>query len=354
MKIAVNCCILFLLPFHCPAQIKTPAFKDKDTAVILPVKSVATQKLSNNINRLAIFDWRDDTTSIGYCFSGMPKRTKRMVFDTAAGIVIKDWFCSYLNVGPQNKWGDQLVIILKKLRLSNEANLRVFENGHQGQAQNGWDEGVSLKIEFYLNKNEVYYPLYRYDSVLSIVGKLPGDAASFLSKAFESASNKLFTLKLNEIPASIRQLTLHDIAKKASKERSVPILIETAYRKGVYKTFDEFRNNAPSVTDFEYKKGKFGDMLYVREGDTEYPDRTAWGFCNGKNIFINSSDLFSELIREGNTFYFKGIKSVTRKARHNMMKTSMLNLATNTGEKRTSYSIDNRYYQVDMETGEVY
>ena len=112
--------------------------------------------------------------------------------------------------------------------------------------------------------------------------------------------------------------------------------------------------NAPSVAEFEYRKGKMGDVLYVKEGGNEFPDRTAWGFCDGKNIFINSSDIFSELIRDGNTFYFNGVKSITKKAIHNLMKTSLLNIATNTGEKHSVYSVDKKYYQIDMETGEVY
>jgi len=32
----------------------------------------------------------------------------------------------------------------------------------------------------------------------------------------------------------------------------------------------------------------------------------------------------------------------------------MFNLATNTGEKKTAYSLDYKYYIIDMETGEAY
>lgn len=350
-----NAILLYLLfsSFLSFCQVKTPVIKAGDTLVVKLDSLVAFQHVSNNIRGVEVLDLRDDTSSIGYYVSKFFKKIRRLTFDTATDYVVGNWMCNYLKIDKGNV-GDNLFVCLKKLRISNEATLRVFENGHEGQVDNGWDEGALVKIEFYLRREKYYFPLYRYDSLLNIEGKLPDDACMFLTTAFSSALSKLFTLNLEKVSETSRKLTLEDIVARSEKETQVPILIETSFKKGVYKTFDEFKMNAPSVADYEFKKGKFGDMLYVKEGDNEFPDRTAWGFCDGKNIFINSSDIFSELIRDGTTFYFKGIKSVTKKAKHRVLKSSTFNLATNSGEKHSVYSVDNKYYQIDMETGEVY
>ena len=353
MKNVVIFGYLIFFSFLSFAQIKTPVIKAGDTVQIKIDGLVSFQSVSKNIRSLEIIDLRDDTGSLGYFFIKSLKKIKRIVFDSSPEHLIRNWIGDYIQIDKGNV-GDNLVVCLKKLRLSSEATLRVFENEHEGQPQNGWDEGVLIKMEFYLRKEQFYYPLYRYDSVLNIEGKLPNDAPMFLTTAFSSALSKLFTLNLEHIPESARKLTIEDIVARSNKETQIPILVETAFKKGVYKTFEEFKMNAPSVTEYQFRKGKFGDMLYVKEGDNEFPDRTAWGFCDGKNFFINSSDIFSELIRDGNTFYFSGVKSITKKAIHNLMKTSMLNIATNTGEKYSVYSVDKKYYQIDMETGEVY
>lgn len=335
------------------AQIKTPVIRAGDTLQVKLDSLVSSQLVSRNIRRLEVLDLRDDTSSLGYITTKVSKKLKQLKFTSATEYIVRNWISDYLKLDKGNV-GDNLVVCLKKLRLSSEATLRIFENRHEGQPQNGWDEGVLIKIEFYLRKDQFYYPLYRYDSVLNIEGKLPDDAPMFLTTAFSSALSKLFTLNLEHIPESARKLTIEDIVARNNKEIQIPILIETGFKKGVYKSFEEFKMNAPSVAEFEYRKGKMGDVLYVKEGGNEFPDRTAWGFCDGKNIFINSSDIFSELIRDGNTFYFSGVKSITKKAIHNLMKTSLLNIATNTGEKHSVYSVDKKYYQIDMETGEVY
>ena len=150
------------------------------------------------------------------------------------------------------------------------------------------------------------------------------------------------------------KLTFEKINSKIEEGNRLPILSASQYKKGVYASFDEFKGNAPSLTDYEFKAGKLGDVLYVKKDSSEYPDRTAWGFCDGKNIYINSADKFSQLIQSGNTFYFKGIKSITKTLRVELMYASVLNLLDNTVRKKSHFNANPKYYQIDMETGDIY
>ena len=356
MKTSIIFFNLIFCSFLCLSQVKTPVIKNGDTLKVKLDDLNSSLHISKNVRGIEILDLRDDTSSLGYYFNKFYKKVRRIVFDTSTEYVVGNWISKYLKIDKGNV-GDNLVICLKKLRISNEATLKVFENGHEGLADNGWDAGALVKIEFYLRKEQFYYPLYRYDSLLNIDGKLPDDAPMFLTTAFSSAFSKLSTINLEQIPETSRKITLQDIIARTNKETEIPILIETVYKKGVYKTFEEFKMNAPSVTDYEFKKGKFGDMLYVKEGDNEFPERTAWGFCDGKSVFISSTDIFSELIRDGSTFYFRGIKQVTKKTKRTaatILKITPIELAVNRGEKYSSYSVNNKYYQIDMETGEIY
>ena len=354
MKSAFILILVFCLPILSFGQNKTKPIKFGDVIQVQLEKVIAGQSVSSNLKGFELIDLRTDTGSLGYAFSKLPKKINKICFDTSPDIALTDWFCNYLKLDKNDKSSDKLVLSLRKLRLSNEIAPKTFDNGHQGQPTNGWDEGIMLKMEFYLRRGEIYYPLYRYDSLLVIDGSLPNDASEFLTEGFTAALSKLFSLDLSSVPGHVRQLSAADILKQKDKEIRLPVLAEFRYKKGVYKDFEEFKMNSPSILEFEYKEGKMGDFLYVKEGDKEFPDRTVWGFCDGKNLFINSGDMFAELIRDGNTFYFNGVKSLTRKTRHNLLKASTFNLITNTGEKKTVYKVDNKYYQIDMETGEAY
>ena len=70
-------------------------------------------------------------------------------------------------------------------------------------------------------------------------------------------------------------------------------------KKGIYKTFDEFRHNSPSIPmEYEVLWGKimygglegiYNDTLYNLKIDKTKAKQigNVWGFCDGKNIYIN-------------------------------------------------------------------
>ena len=339
---------------YCYSQIETTPLKPDEVIKVQLKNELADKPISKFIHSLQLIDSRADTTSLGYSYSSFYKKVSKYTFDSSTVDELSDWLRHYLNVGEEKRSADRLMISLKKLRISSEVIPTSFDDNHPGQPMNGWEKGVVIKAEFYLAKDSFYYPLYRYDSIIKIYEELPENAAEYVTTAFKAALIKFFTINLELVQAKARKLTLTDILLHNKRDNEVPILIDNNYKRGGYANFEEFRMNNPSIIDFEFKKGNMGDFLYVKGDGVEYPDRTAWGFCDGKSLFINSSDKFSKLIREGNAFYFEGIKSITRKTKHELLKTSGLNLLENSGQKKTVYKKNMMYYQVDMETGEVY
>jgi hypothetical protein len=72
---------------------------------------------------------------------------------------------------------------------------------------------------------------------------------------------------------------------------------DLTFKKGIYKTYEEFKNNSPSVPlDYEFKAVRllmenllYNDTVYQMKID---PDKAkeigyVWGFCDGKFVYIN-------------------------------------------------------------------
>ncbi len=59
-------------------------------------------------------------------------------------------------------------------------------------------------------------------------------------------------------------------------------------KKGIYKTFDEFKENTPSIP-FEYEVIKVNELAYQLKIDQEKTNfyGSIWGFCDGKTVYIN-------------------------------------------------------------------
>ncbi|MEI8059953.1 MAG: hypothetical protein WCG67_07330, partial [Ferruginibacter sp.] len=154
---------------------------------------------------------------------------------------LNKWVSDYLDIVADDAQKDQVFIWVKKLRVSNEAMPIVFEDGRQGQAQNGWEKGIVAKMEFYLKRDSFFYPLYRYDSTLIVDQVLPEDAGIFITEVFKDALAKLYNINFDAVAYRAKKLTLNDIATFNKRNNNHPILNETEFKKGAYVNFDEFK-----------------------------------------------------------------------------------------------------------------
>lgn len=105
------------------------------------------------------------------------------------------------------------------------------------------------------------------------------------------------------------------------------ILTTQVYRKGVYRTFDEFRTNSPSiVTKYQidersgskqywlFKDNKKVKLLNEVTGKFEIEEDNIWGYSDGENIYVlyaldyESSLNFNKLIVRGKycVFMYEG------------------------------------------------
>ena len=342
-----------LLVSFCYSQVQT---KPINPAHIIKVKIPADstpKALRINIAALAIIDARDDTSNIGYAPNEIFE-AKNYVLSPSLNEQLSTWFTNYLRIDPRNKTGTTLLVNIRKLRLSDQAMPRIGMNGRITQGNNGWESGIITKIEYYLMRDSLYTPLYRYDSIIPLRDKLKKHYEDFMQAALEFSLEKLFTLNLDIELTRKRKILLSDILNANKSNLGKPVYNSTVFPKGLYRNFEDFVNCKPFIEEFEFKTGELGDMVYVNENGEKNAIRDVWGYSDGTSFYINSGGIYSKLIRTGNTFYFAGVKSISRKVSHYMPQTSLFNLATGTGIKDTDFRKEIRYFQLDMETGDIY
>ncbi|MBK7374870.1 MAG: hypothetical protein KTQ13_03395 [Ferruginibacter sp.] len=370
--------LLTILPAFAQFEAKMIDFNNK--LEINLAKESLPNSLGDKIRSVNVIDARDDSGAVGYYYIKRSEAFKHGIKPGEAGKkgydswskiyycspTLKDgfaeWISAYLQCRKNDSVKNNLLIVVKKLWLSPEADKTGFDDDKTTPLTNEWDAGVLCKLEFYLERDSIFYPLYRIDSIFTYKDRLNDyeglrfvdNAGSFITSTLKKSLVKLADINPGEIIAKRRKLSFNEIYREYSKKTEVPILKSVVLNKGVYKDFEEFKANSPSIREYELRESKMGDILYVKDGNSEYPSRTVWGFCDGTDIFINSGDKYSKLVRRENTFYFFGIKGLTRKSKHVFLKSSALNYAANTGEKKSVYKMELKYYQVDMETGEAY
>ena len=225
------------------------------------------------------------------------------------------------------------------------------------RASNVWTSGIDVTIEFYLHDGNSYYPMYRYDSVISKALTVSEYGSQYLALALRLSMQKLAQMdtKISSV-INRTKFSLTDIVRHMQQEFELPVLRDDVLAKGVYMSFQEFKNNQPSQTSFELKKERLTDMIYIKKPDgTDDMTRNVWGYCDGKNAYIKSSDNFFLLQRNANAFYIFGAKTITRE------ETTYQGNSYNNGGypapvyyTRSRTAIQLEPFQLDWSTGKLY
>lgn len=312
---------LLILQTHLlSGQILFTSGKDKafdpgkhETYLLTPGNGVNKTIFINGISAIDIVDARADTFALGYMKKGLFRSFKKIQFATP-GLTGMFELCERVlypdTIHPQFR----ILMVVKELWLSEEDTDMDDKDKIQDFDQRLYPTSyVKCKFEFYLKKGEKYFALYRFDTSLLKTLPLKLYAAEHIKDAVISSLNKASTYDFQGISKTKTPAAMSSIEKYNNNRFNLPILKDTSFKKGVYMSFNDFKNNNPSITEFEIKKGRLGDALYTKSEDGKWVvNRTVWGYCFENNLFIKSGDNYFQLQRIGNSYYFNGSKGLLR------------------------------------------
>ncbi len=294
----------------------------------------------SNFSNLIVLDERTDTGRIGLLKKGRGKyffkdEYSRKVLDESSindrpvFMVMKEGLQNKLEQYARQGFefstsdtGTEILMLVKKLWIADEACGDWVKNNPYKSYDSSLEKYpniyLSIGIEFYMKKNNGYFALYKYDTVIAIKGRIYAVADEVISTGLNNAMARLTEMdeKVDMIIKK-RRFSLDDILAHAQEPYRVAIMSDSALRAGVYMSFDEFKNNSPSEKHYRLKKEKLSDNIYVAlPGGEEQIVKNAWGYCDGKYIYIRSANNFYVLQRLGNAFYVFGSNELVKTADH--------------------------------------
>lgn len=168
------------------------------------------------------------------------------------------------------------------------------------------------KCDFYYNDDENYIPLARIDTSFSVEATSTtfNMVEKMISPALQYCVDKI-DLSLQGSYLKRKRITKEAIQSASQQASDYPILKDSILRKGVYISHQEFINNTPPVIDYNIKTFKNEPpVLYIKdEKGNDFLSRKSWGFCDGKNIYINNGGMIFALAKNNGSFYWLGIKA---------------------------------------------
>ena len=356
MKIIFLAGFNLLIFFNCLAQANKkegtlPDIRSKIITLEDPqIKSITNK----NISDIKVIDARPDTSSIGF-YKTSTGSYYSIVLKTNVADEVSGFLKDYLDIKSNNDdAGAHIILVIKKLLLTNELE-KYTDEKHSKNDNVSWLSGVIARFEFYSNNGNGYSPLYRFDTLLSGTDKI-GHPNNYLPDVLLLSIKKLLTSDLKNISPARKKMSLDEIDTYNQRDFNIPIIGAESYNKGVYKTFEEFKNNAPSIANYEVAEDKLTKTIFIKDTAGMYPVRDVWGYCDGQHLYIQSANNYFELVKTENTFICNAAKSISR--HRNIKAENVLMLGAFAGSvgkqnKKVTYNLTLTLFHLDMESGEL-
>lgn len=262
---------------------------------------------------IKILDYRIDTSVAGIthfeAFNGNGNyNTKYYRFKTSTVSETEKYIHSFSEF--QDTASHQLIMIIRRLWVSSEFENK-WINDQDRRMQTAYTGGVRTTFEFYALKQGYFTPLLRYDTTIIDNKMKESEVETYLQQSIKAGIASVSGIDLSEKITKGKKITFDKVDSFSSSFKNIRILSDEKPAKGVYQSYDEFKNNKPGIKDYEIKKMTLADVLYVKDAaGIEIPLRKIWGFSDGERIYIQGANAFFELIRYNDIFDCKGAKKI--------------------------------------------
>lgn len=247
---------------------------------------------------IIVRDFRADNSKMGYVQLDSKSRPQQITLPKEGEEYINKIFNQAILPSGNS---DTLVLVLNDLWF-NETKTEATE-AHK--LLFGMEKLVSscyMSVDILLQKNDRFILTGSFDSVAFKKGEwLPGNCDKLLEKSvralLKTADTVLF--QINEMAEVYSTYQLDSLLNKRS---DYPVLKAVKLAKGIYFTYDDFLNNEPVDINFT--------VISDISKRISYPGRTkedtAWGYCDGENIYMHIANGFYLLNRSQNTYEVMG------------------------------------------------
>lgn len=328
--------------------------------MLLTAEVNARGELKLPFSKIRIIDSRPDTSKIGYVdvrggLTSKKRSFERVLLQNGNGNAIEKYYADYFSSAfAKNDF--ELLIVMKRFWLS--ANIISNERRIEAANSVGSTERLYCKWEYYLGQHGKYLPIKRIDTVFLIIE----DLERYDYYKTEKERQLIFKGVLNgmvevlDYSNAMKQFddqpkkTLDEIHAFNDRINMIPVLQDSVVHRGVYLSFDDFKNNRPSIIDFQEKKMHYGRInqnteIYLEDMKGETISNY-WGYSDGKEFRYGMLGN-DKIYRIQNTFCFF-IKVVGY----------VISSDSPAGSTMVTTS-KNKYevwapFQIDMETGQIY
>jgi hypothetical protein len=208
-----------------------------------------------------------------------------------------------------------------------------------------------VKFDVFIEKENKYQAAFRYDTTLYDFENANTNKLPIVNACIAKLLTKVGSINLLKVSTK-KTYSLTDIKESITEKFNLPIIKDSVAKKGVYLTYEEFINNAPSISEYKLETVKSITIVSTKDDSGNWmPQQNFFGYSNGKSIWVKVYTNFFMLRRKDNSYEFFGFhfnKTRSHSAVSSSMPYSSIDLSASTTENATRQVIgDNTYNELN-------
>jgi hypothetical protein len=299
--------------------------------------------------QIMVLDKRFDTTKTGYTYDNISNKYSKIVLQKNWSEILNEYFRDNLDTNSHQT----LLIVIQAFwmqfgTLAEVQRLKKINEVYKEDKDRGGS--CMAEIDVFVQSDSIFQALFKIDTTfLSLSGYNRNKLDNFFFLPFDSMAIKINSLPISQSILNKRKIKLEEINSVYNNRFQIPILKHPIVEKGVFLSFQEFKENKPAFTQFILKKGDLTDELYIVNNGKEDIVEKYWGFVDSSGLYIHLGANAFKAIRQQNTYELVGFQhiNITRNYQTgSLMPEALL-------EKRLA-SKTRKIFQVNMRTGRLH
>ena len=278
--------------------IKMPKFPNAD----FPKKSIA-------VSDIRVIQLVRDSVRLGYTMKGLDNHIATMRPSKPLTEFLQDHVYKMYNSGLKDE-GAIILWVVKDLRVGERTAL--MEHSY-----------LRFNTDAYISKDSNHYKwLCTIDTVF--VTESGADLTAWHGDDIENALKLLLKRTLvaaKDTPGpTAGDMTIQQIIRNQNQQLDIPILVDNTYREGAYANFEEFRQNKPSIKDYQPVNIDKNNLRFVSTGENNKVDTLAiWGLCRNNQIYKYDDGVLVPIEKQQNGFVISGYIQKANSRNSNIM-----------------------------------
>src|SRR4030095_3852778 len=262
--------------------------------------------------QIVVLDKRFDTTKTGYTFDNLGNKYSKIILQKNWSEILNGYFRQNLDTNSHQT----LFIVIQTFWMQFGITAEIQRLKKINEVYKDYkDPGGSCtaEIDVFVQSDSNFQALFKIDTTfLSLSNFNRNKLDYFFFMPFDSMAMKISSISVPQSISNKRKFKLDEINNFYENRFQIPVLKQATPEKGIFLSFQDFKENKPRITQFRSKKGDLTDEVYIINNGTEEMVEKYWGFFDSSGLYIHLGMNFFKAVRQQNTYELVGFLHITR------------------------------------------